>query len=297
MTTAQQTVALRSIPALVQARETAWSAAVGQPARADSINIRNLADASAVLEIRRVFPSSSIAMGTHMDTFMLYTGELLHAHEAKPVRGFTNWINGLHFVQFDHAMLRLLYLLGGLLGCIMIHTGFLFWLESRRVQHHRKGLHGFPLVQGLTVGSTVGLMIATAAFLVANQLLPKGMENRPETEANMFYGMWLLMLVASVIHAYAQRAQQADPAAHRKGQWQWPIRLFTLLCATAWLLNQVNTGGMVTALRLQDMNSLAIDVGLLLAMASGLYASRRLALRPTGRPSPGRQSVETMECN
>lgn len=302
----QQINGLQSIPALVQAREAAWSASVGEPARADSINIKNLADENALVEIRRVFPASSIEMSTHMDTLMLHTGELLHQHETKPVKGFTHWINGLHFIQFDHTLLRILYFLGGLLGCIMIHTGFLFWLESRRAQHHRKGLHGFPLVQGLTVGATAGLMIATAAFLVANQLLPKGMENRAGLEANVFYGVWLLMLFTSIIDAYGQRSLQADAVKHRQRMWQWPTLLFTLLCAMAWLLNQVNTGGMIAAWRLQDMNTLSIDIGLLIMAAGGVYTIRKLACSKkaansantssSAQVSLNRQTVDTAEC-
>jgi uncharacterized iron-regulated membrane protein len=279
----QQRTSLKNIPALVQARETAWSKTLGEPARADSINIRNLGDSNATLEVRRVFPARNITMSTHADTLLLHTGELLHAHEPKPIKGFTHWINGLHFVQFDHTALRVLYVIGGLLGCVMIHTGFLFWLESRRVRHHKSKLPGFTVVQALTVGGTLGMMIATAAFLVANQVIPPHLANRATLETNVFYSVWVLAIVWAFINA----------TTHRRNQWLAPTWLFTSLCALAWLLNQINTGGMATALRLQEMNSFAIDVGLLIMVAGGTYAARKL----TAPSRVSRMNKEALECN
>ena len=222
-------------------------------------------------------------MSTHADTCLLHTGELLHAHEPRPVKGFTHWINGLHFVQFDHAALRVLYVIGGLLGCVMIHTGFLFWLESRRVQHHKRKLPGFTVVQALTVGGTLGMMIATAAFLVANQLIPQHVANRATLETKVFYSVWVLAIAWAFINA----------ATHKNSQWLAPTRLFTALCALAWLLNQINTGGMVAAIQLQDMNSFAIDAGLLIMVASGVYAARKL----TAPARVARLNKEALECN
>jgi uncharacterized iron-regulated membrane protein len=292
--TDQQLAALKSVPALVQAREAAWSQALGEPARADAINIRNLTDSNATLEIRRVFPERSIAMSTHADTLLLHTGELLHAHEPKPIKGFTHWINGLHFIQFDHAALRVLYVIGGLLGCVMIHTGFLFWLEARRVQHHKKKLPGFTVVQALTVGGTLGMMIATAAFLVANQLIPDHLNNRATVETWVFYGVWVSSIVWAFVNARKGRHLQIHAQAHRSSQWFAPTVAFTVLCGLAWLLNQINTGGMVAAIRQGDMNSLAIDIGLLIMVASGIYTARKVVIKSAAR-QPAHS--EALKCN
>ena len=292
--TAQQLAALKNIPTLIQAREAAWSQTLGEPARADSINIRNLGDSNATLEIRRVFPERSIAMNTHADTLLLHTGELLHAHKPKPIKGFTHWINGLHFIQFDHTALRVLYVVGGLLGCLMIHTGFLFWLESRRVQHHKKKLPGFTAVQALTVGGTVGMMIATAAYLVANQLLPGDITNRAKVETWVFYGVWLVTIGWAFINALKYRKLQDQAALHVSSQWLSPTVAFSVLCALAWLLNQINTGGMVAAVRQGDMNSLAIDIGLIMMVAGGIYTARKIAFISTAnKVTPS----EALECN
>lgn len=201
---------------------------------------------------------------------------LVQAHEPKAVKGFTHWINGLHFIQFDHAALRLLYVVGGLLGCIMIHTGFLFWLESRRVQHHKKKLPGFVVVQALTVGGTLGMMIATAAYLVANQLLPYTTPNRANVETWVFYGVWILTILWACLNAHKYRHLQNQASAHRCSQWFVPTVVFTLLCALAWLLNQINTGGMVTSISRGEMNAFTIDSGLLIMAICGVVAARKL---------------------
>jgi len=290
----QQLAALKSVPALVQAREMAWSQALGETARADSINIRNLGDSNATLEIRRVFPERSISMSTHADTMLLHTGELLHAHAPKPIKGFTHWINGLHFIQFDHTALRVLYVAGGLLGCVMIHTGFLFWLESRRVQHHKKKLPGFTVVQALTVGGTLGMMIATAAYLVANQLLPNHIESRATVETWAFYGVWVLSIVWAFVSAFRYKHLQNQAEAHYSSQWLPPTVVFTALCALAWLLNQINTGGLVQAMAQGDMNSLAIDIGLMLMVASGVFTAHKLSVSATAKYA---KPSEIGQCN
>jgi len=233
-------------------------------------------------------------MSTHADTMLLHTGELLHAHEPKPIKGFTHWINGLHFIQFDHTALRVLYVVGGLLGCVMIHTGFLFWLESRRVQHHKKKLPGFTVVQALTVGGTIGMLIATAAYLVANQLLPNHIENRATVETWAFYGVWVLCIVWAFVSAFRYQNLQNQAAEHRSSQWLPPTVVFTALCAFALLLNQINTGGLVHAMAQGDMNSLAIDIGLLLMVVIGTYTACKIAVISTAQKTA---SKKAFECN
>ncbi|MDZ7840126.1 MAG: hypothetical protein U5R46_04770 [Gammaproteobacteria bacterium] len=55
-------------------------------------------------------------------------------------------IAGLHFIQFEHWPLRLLYF-------VLIATGYIYWLETRRKRHVRLGLLGVRIVEGPTVGS------------------------------------------------------------------------------------------------------------------------------------------------
>ena len=54
---------------------------------------------------------------------------------AGPVMSALRFISGLHFIQFRHWTLRWLYFLLGFAGCVLIVTGYLFWLEARRKKH------------------------------------------------------------------------------------------------------------------------------------------------------------------
>lgn len=270
---AQQDAALPKVASMVMQRQAAWGDILGRPVQADSINLRNLGDENATVEVRRVFPQREVAMNTHADTLLIYSGELLYAHTVDPVRSFTHWINSLHFIQFDHGLLRALYFVGGLLGCVMIHTGFLFWLKARQVQHTQKGLSGFTWIQGLTVGGTLGLMIASMAFMVANQLLPKGLELRPKMETWVFYAVWLVCIAASLWNAWASRGLQAETVSYRKRQWLWPTGVFAGMAAMAFCLNQWQTGGLWTAWQQGDSNSLTVDLMLLAFSISAFSAT------------------------
>lgn len=274
---AEQELALKHTHALIQAREAIWSKTVEQAAQADSIQIRNLSDANATLEVRQVFSEQGIQMNTHVDTLLLHTGELIHAHQPGAVKGFTHWINGLHFIQFAHSGLRVLYVVGGLLGCLMIHTGFLFWLETRKAKYSQKNQAGFAWVQALTVSSTLGLMIASAAFLVSNQLIPDQTAHRASLEVAVFYWVWAFCLVASLFQACVHRYTGAGAYTKLTHPWLIPTRVFALLCALAWALNQLNTGGMVQAIQHMETNSLSIDLLLLCAIASAVYADVKIS--------------------
>ena len=87
---------------------------------------------------------------------------------------------------------------------------------------------------------------------------------------------------------------QIHAQAHRSSQWFAPTVAFTVLCGLAWLLNQINTGGMVAAIRQGDMNSLAIDIGLLIMVASGMYTARKIVIKSAAR-QPAHS--EALKCN
>ena len=133
------------------------------------------------------------------------TGAVLHtADMPRPAKSVERFIVGLHFIQFEHWTLRWIYFVLGLSGCVMIATGYVYWLASRRRRHAAQGLAGVRIVEGLTVGSVTGLVIATLAFFVANRLLPLGVtfagHDRAALEVWAFYLVWL----ATFAHAWAR---------------------------------------------------------------------------------------------
>ena len=158
-------------------------------------------DANSYVEIRRSY-DDAVTMNLDLVHFDAATGAVLYRYTAAPVVTVQRFISGLHFIQFRHWTLRWVYFGLGLAGCLLIATGYLFWLESRRTKHERLGLRGVRVVEGITVGSVTGIIVATLAFFVVNRLLPLGAtflgEERAALEVWTFYIVW----VATFAHAW-----------------------------------------------------------------------------------------------
>jgi len=217
---------LASLGAMASQAEREWAG--GKPY---FVRVWHPGDANSYVELRRSY-ARDITMNLDQIYFDAASGEVLHRFEAAAVMKVQRFVSGLHFIQFDHWTLRWLYFLAGLSGCLMIATGFLVWLEARRVQHAKKGLAGVRVVEGLTVGSVTGIIIATLAFFAGNRLLPPGTgfagQERSALEIWTFYLVW----VACFIHAWWR------PAAAWREQ-AWTICVIALACV---LLNSVTTG-------------------------------------------------------
>ena len=158
-------------------------------------------DANSYVEMRRS-SDDAVTMNLDLVHFDAATGAVLYSYTAAPVLNAQRFISGLHFIQFRHWTLRWVYFGLGLSGCLLIATGYLFWLESRRTKHERLGLRGARVVEGIAVGSVTGIIVATLAFFVVNRLLPQGAallgEERAALEVWTFYLVW----VATFAHAW-----------------------------------------------------------------------------------------------
>jgi hypothetical protein len=119
-----------------------------------------------------------------------------------------------------------------LLGCVLIATGYLFWLKSRRKRREACRTAGFRAVEGLALGSTVGIVVATLAFFTANRLLPAETTalaaDRATVEVWAFYLVW----VATFAHGWL-RAQRA---------WIEQCSAIACLSVIALLSNWITTG-------------------------------------------------------
>jgi uncharacterized iron-regulated membrane protein len=268
--------ALASLDAMVAHAEQEWSG--GRPR---SVRVWHPEDASSYVEVRRSYPQD-ITMNLDQIYFDASTGAVLHRFEAAPVMTVQRFISGLHFIQFEHWTLRWLYFLAGLSGCVMIATGFLFWIEARRVQHAKKGLAGVRVVEGLTVGSVTGIVIATLAFFVANRLLPLGASFAGQERAALEMWAFYLVWVACFFHAWLRPA-----AAWREQAW--------VICAMALsgvLLNAVTTGDHLIRTALSGMWAVAGMDAMLLALALlSAWAGRRLARKAMRKPVAGPRRV------
>lgn len=229
-------------------------------------------DAASYVEIRRS-SQDSITLPVNAAYFDAATGALLHHHEMSPMVGAQRFIAGLHFIQFRHWTLRWLYFALGLVGCVLISTGFLFWLEGRRKRHARLGLSGVRIVEGLTVGSVTGIILATLAFFVANRVLPLPMADRSSVEFWTFYVVWL----AAFGHAWARPCRQA---------WSEQLWVIAGLALLAVMMNAATTGDhLIRSLAHRHLWAVAgVDLVILAGGVIAAQAAWALARRQLGPP-------------
>ena len=194
------------------------------------------------------------------------TGKTLYRTYIRETTQVQQFLTGLHFAQFRHWTLRWLYFALGLLGCVLIVTGFLFWVESRRKAHVAAGRRGVGFVEGLAVGGTGGMVLATLAFFVANRLLPSGATlmggMRYELEIWIFFAVWVL----SFAHGWTRRT----------AAWTDQCWLAAALCVLAVVLNGATTGDHI--LRAWAAGKLAV-AGMDLVLLAGGFAAAVTAWR------------------
>jgi len=183
---------LAPIAPMVAQASSHWN---GSPVGRITVHFPN--DANAVVSITRAegpqLSSDQPSMqfngvtGAQIGTF----GDVPKA--AAETRGV---LYGLHIGRFADPLLRALFFLSGLAGCLMVATGLLLWAVKER-QKFAKTLKqggrigfGLRLVDGLNLGAIAGLPMAMAAFFWANRLLPLDVADRGEAEIRWFFIVW-----------------------------------------------------------------------------------------------------------
>jgi uncharacterized iron-regulated membrane protein len=264
---------LASLDAMRGGAERIWADA-GRPARAYLLRVWHPGDRNAYVEIRRSF-AADVTMNVDRLTFDGATGELLHQHWTPPVVGIQRFLTGLHFIQFDHWTLRWLYFAGGLAGCLLIGSGLLFWSGSRHARHARQGKQGARLVGAVAVASTIGLVIATLTFFVANRLLPVDIAapgQRAALEAWVFFAAWLMTL--------AQACWRPATA------WQQQLQFAAAMAMLAVLLNWLTTGAhLLHSLSSGSAAVAGMDLMLLAFAGMCLLGARRIARAQLAMPA------------
>lgn len=214
-----------------------------------------------------------------------------------------NFIGGMHYIQFSHWLIRWLYFLGGLGGCVMIATGLLHWTQSRN-----KGSRGARLNVGLmnvlAIGSVTGIIAATGAFLLANRLLDNraqfmGMASR-DVEVDVFFYVWLLCALHALVRVLWQRRHGYLRA------WAEQCWAIAAIALAAVGLNWFTTGDHLFktvltntywAVAAMDL-SLLFTAGLAVYGACRLNAARKLAMdeqdEPRGKAVTQRPATEVV---
>ena len=159
-------------------------------------------DASSVVSIRRLDPSR---IGSPQDTlsYDAFTGELLNEQQAPAAYRAYIWMVGLHMAQFGGQMVRILYGLLGLAGCMMLVAGNNVWLRKRASSPSP----GMALVRVLNTSVFFGLPIASVALLWANRLIPADLPARASVEAGCFIAAWLMVALVALVTRHARPAQ------------------------------------------------------------------------------------------
>ena len=244
------------------------------------IQVINAGDAAAVVHFARALDYGVKAPSDSLD-FDGATGKLIHETHRKPLMTIQRFISGVHVINFEHWPLRWLYYVLGLLGCGMISSGMLFWVQSRRKRHAKLGLRSGNAVERITIGSTTGIMLATLAYLIANRAVPPDMPHRIDAEIWSFYIAW----IAGFAHA----------ALRPRIQSAWVEQLWAVAVGAlaAMLLNALTTGMAIPmAISSGHVAVAGVDCVLMAGAVAAAAAALRLGRRWRVMPLPVGQELE-----
>ena len=264
--------------------ENIWQAEDGRETSGpDWVGIFNYADANSYVSVERYFPSKRVAIGPDYVAFDPNTDEIIGQFRPLPIHSALNWLEGLHWIQFDHWVLRWLYFFAGLSGCVMIGSGFIFWMQSR-IRKGQKEAAKVRVIRAMSIASTTGIIVASGAFFVANRLIPKDINldavHRHDLEIFVFFGVWILTLIHAVIRDKLAWREQCHAIA------------FTALCAV--ILNWVTTGDHLITSAMQSMWQIALmDITMLATAGLAMWASAQLQKKAEPQKAPKASLVTT----
>ncbi len=113
---------LASVDAMVAEAQRRWRDR-GMAGDVGFVNVQHVGDANAYVSVYRA-GTDRVALTGEGIHFKGTTGELLHEDPPRTaVDSVNEFLTGLHLQHFRHWLLRWLYVLGGLLGCVCIATG------------------------------------------------------------------------------------------------------------------------------------------------------------------------------
>ncbi len=272
-------------PLVAQAQQRWGEGSLGR------ITVNNPGDAVATITLSRQGGQDMSSAQPAM-VFNGTSGQLLNetGEDRGAVITTRSVLYGLHQGRFADPLLRLLFFVSGLAGCVMVATGLLLWAVKERNKYAKvvaKGGRvgwGSRLVDGLNVGAIAGLMIAIPAFFWANRLLPVGMSARGQAEIDLFFGVWAVAAIAGL-------------AWPTRRMWMVQLGVAAFLFGAIPLLNAATTAthlgvsipaGM-WAVAGFDLTCLALGMALLLCAG---WLGRRKPARSAHHAAPARLSRE-----
>nr|WP_145550146.1 PepSY-associated TM helix domain-containing protein [Variovorax boronicumulans] len=266
---------LVALPALLREAGAAWS---GTPA--SRVIVQNPGDAAAKVTVYRA-ESGSLSSHQVSMTFDGATGKVLGraGDDIAPASETRGVLYGLHLGRFAHPLMRWLFFVSGLAGCLMVATGLLLWAVKER-QKYAKALakggslgFGVRLVDGLNIGAVAGVPMAIATYFWANRLIPVGAADRPASEIAWFFGAWAASAVAGLVWP------------HRR-MWQLQLALGGALFAALPILNPLTGGmGLLTSIGhglwpVAGFDLVVLVLGIALAAAGYWLGRRKVGRKP-----------------
>ncbi|WP_066159453.1 PepSY-associated TM helix domain-containing protein [Hydrogenophaga pseudoflava] len=270
---------LASVDAMVAEAKRRW-AARDMAGEVGFLVVHHVGDANSYVSLYRA-GSDRVALVGEGIHFKGSTGELLREDPPRsPVSEVNEFLTGLHLQHFEHWFLRWLYVLGGLLGCVCIATGFVFFVEKRKQQHAKAGGQGSRIVDALAVTTVTGMVIAAIGMLVANRLLPPDLAGKGDWEKAVFFGVWALALVHALVRSAPVAQARMNPA------WREQCWAIAALAVAAVALNALTTGDhLVKTVFTETYWAVAgVDLSLLASAAIAGWAARQLARREQAAP-------------
>lgn len=230
---------LASVDDMMNEARRRW-ADKGMAGEVGLLSLNHVGDANGYVSVFRAGTDRIALVGDGIH-FKASTGEVLREDPPRTVVDSINtFLTGLHLQHFRHWLLRWMYVLGGLMGCVCIATGFIFFVEKRKKQHARTGHQGARVVDALAVTTVTGMVIATLVILIANRLLPQMLPAswpaRGDLERYLFWAGWGLAMA----HAFMRSAPVAEGLMNPA--WREQCRAIAALAVLAVLLNWFTTG-------------------------------------------------------
>ena len=270
---------LASVDAMVVEARRRW-AARGMPGEVGYLTVTHPGDRNSCVTVYRAGSDRVAPVGQPV-YFDGPTGKVIFEEApAGAVQGLNDFLSGLHLQQFEHWALRWFYLFGGLAGTVCIATGFVFFVEKRKRRHAARGQSGSRWADALAVTTVTGMLIATAAILVANRALPPDLADRGGWQQRVFWAAWLL--------AFAHAVWRTAPVARARlaPAWAEQCLAVSVLAVAAVGLNWVTTGDhLLKTVSEGDWPVAGVDAALLASAVLAGVAAARLRRRERAGPA------------
>ena len=145
-------------------------------------------------------------------------------------------LNSIHTARFADPILRWLYVLGGIAGCVMIASSCILWAKRirERAKSDKKPSFGLKLVEGLNLTTIMGLPLATCGFFLANRLISPEAAGRADKEVLAFFLTWLAVAVIALLK-------------RDKLQWRVMAAVNGLACLSVPIVNMLTTNGNIVS--------------------------------------------------